>query len=93
MNTVVKPGFFIAILFIGLAKLPLGESRIYHKPALAKSENINKISVMNNIPDTFISNLLQKYPQYFSSTLPNSEIQRWTGLKRKNTPLQTIPLI
>jgi len=49
MNTVVKPGFFIAILFIGLAKLPLGESRIYHKPALAKSENINKISVMNNI--------------------------------------------
>jgi len=73
MNTVVKPGFFIAILFIGLAKLPLEESRIYHKPALAKSENINKISVMNNIPDTFISNLLQKYPQYFSSTLPNSE--------------------
>jgi len=66
MNTVVKPGFFIAILFIGLAKLPLGESRIYHKPALAKSENLNKISVI-------ISNLLQKYPQYFSSTLPNSE--------------------
>lgn len=73
MNTAFKPGLLIVILIIGLGELQHVESKNFQKPALSKNENINKISIMNSTPDTFISNLLQQYPQYFSSTISDAE--------------------
>ncbi len=73
MNTVFKTGLLIVFLYFGLSELPQMASENKHQLILPENEYINKISTMNITSDTFISNILQKYPQYFSSILPNAE--------------------
>ncbi len=73
MNTIFKSGFMIVLLCIGLAKFPQGTADKSHYSILAENEDKNNVFTMNNTADTFINNLLQKSPQYFSSILENTE--------------------
>ncbi|MEO5945491.1 MAG: serine hydrolase [Chitinophagaceae bacterium] len=73
MNTIFKPGLLIAFLCLGLSELPQMASKNKPQLFLPENEHIHKISSMINMPDTFISNLLQKYPQFFSSVFDNAK--------------------
>ena len=73
MNTIFKPGLMIVLLCIGLAKFPQGTVNKRHQSILTEKKDLKNVLTMNNTADTFINNLLQKNPQYFSSILKNAE--------------------
>lgn len=73
MNAIFKPSLMIVLLCIGLAKLPQETVINRHQSILTEKENLKNVLTMTNTADTFINNILQKNPQYFSSIFKNAE--------------------